>query len=231
VYEAFLAPSLGLTVLRTFYKPFGAGFRVTDKTMRKTGLKINRRVALPFFVLTLLHLAGIGVALGLRRHLEDPTTFAIVLYFALSNLVLLWLCLLVTIDVAQEPVIEFPHRVPCLLMWDDFGVAAETRRLSEGGLCFLITGPMPTRLPHAGFVTLPSLGIEYLPVRLRTDAGTGEVRGDFLKLKLAQRRRLIEFLFCQPSQWDRRHRPQSEPRVMAEYFRAGVRMYSLAESR
>lgn len=231
VYEAFLAPSLGLTVLRTFYKPFGAGFRVTDKTMSKTGLKINRRVALPFVVLGLLHLAGIVVALGLRRHLEDPGTFAIVLYFALSNLVVLWLCLLVTIDVAQVPTVEFPQRLPCLLMWDDYGVAAETLRLSEAGLAFRLKGKLPAKLPDAGFITLPSLGLEYLPVRLRADAQASEVRGEFLKLKLSQRRRLIEFLFCQPSQWDRRHRPQSEPRMMAEYFRAGVRMYSLAESR
>lgn len=231
LYEAFLAPSLSLTVVRTFFKPFGAGFRVTDKTMSKTGLKLNRRVALPFVVLAVLHLVGLAVALALRRHLEEPHTFAIVLYFTLTNLALFWLCILVSIDVAQEPVIHFAHRLPCLLMWEDYGVAAETRTLSEGGLIFRLTGKAPARLPAAGFVTLPTLGLEYLPVRLSVDAHTGEIRGEFLRLTLPQRRQLIEFLFCQPSQWDKRRQPQSEPRLLLQYFLAGVRMYSLAESR
>jgi hypothetical protein len=86
-------------------------------------------------------------------------------------------------------------------------------------------------LPRAAFVNLPDLGLEYLPVRVIPDTATGEIRCEFLKLKLPQQRRLIEFLFCQPSQWDRQHQPQSEPRVMLHYYLAGVRMYSLAESR
>jgi cellulose synthase (UDP-forming) len=231
LYEAFLAPSISLTVVRTFFKPFGAGFRVTDKTMSKTGLKLNRRVALPFIVLALLHVVGIGVALAMRRHLEEPDTFAIVLYFTLTNLLLFWLCVLVSIDVAQDPVVQFEHRLPCLLMWEDYGVAAETRTLSEGGLIFRLTGKQPAPLPAAGFVSLPTLELEYLPVRLSFDAQSGEIQAEFLRLTLPQRRRLIEFLFCQPGQWDKRRRPQNEPRLLAQYFLAGVRMYSLAESR
>jgi cellulose synthase (UDP-forming) len=231
LYEGFLAPAMGATALRSLCQPFGTGFRVTDKTMSKTGLKINRRMALPFAVLALFHLVGIGFALLMRRHLEDPATFAIVLYFTLSNLVLFWLCLLVTIDVAQEPFVRFPHRMPGLLLWDDTGAQVETLLLSEGDVVLKAAHPEPFhRLPQKAFVTLPSLNLEDVPVRVRPDPFTGGVQCEFLKLTLPQQRQLIEYLFCQPSQWDRRHKPQSEPRVMADYFLAGVRMYSLAES-
>jgi cellulose synthase (UDP-forming) len=232
LYEAFLCPSMGVIALRSLWQPFGTGFRVTDKTMSKTGLKINRRVALPFAVLAVLHLLGIGLALLTRRHIEDPATFAIVLYFTLSNLLLFWLCLLVTIDVAQEPVVRFKHRLPCFLMWEDTGVRAETTFLSEGDVVLRLAGPHSARtLPKAAFVSLPELGLEYLPVRVIPEGSKGEIRCEFLKLKLPQQRRLIEFLFCRPSQWDRQHQPQSEPRAMLHYSLAGVRMYSLAESR
>src|SRR5204863_7743352 len=92
-YEAFLAPSMGLTVLRSLVKPFGAGFRVTDKTIRKGRLAINRRVAAPFAMLLVAHVVGIAFACLIRRHTDQPDAFAIATYFAFMNVVTLRMCL------------------------------------------------------------------------------------------------------------------------------------------
>jgi cellulose synthase (UDP-forming) len=232
LYEAFLAPSMGLTALRSLVKPFGKGFRVTDKSMRAQGLRINQRVAMPFALLLLLHVSGILAAMLLGRNLEDRHTYDIALYFAASNVVVLWLCILASIDVAQPNLFpRFKHRLRCLIVWDDTGLEVETSELSEGDLVFKAAHrDQLAGLPRAVFVTLPALELRYVPALLTVDYPRRQVTAQFLDVPLEQQRALIEFLFCQRSQWDRRHRPQNEPRVMWEYFRAGVRMYSLAES-
>jgi len=229
VYESFLAPSMGLTVVRSLAKPFGVGFRVTDKVIRRQSLSVNRRVALPFAVLILLHVLGIAFSFLIGRQYQEPEAFVIVIYFALSNIATLWLCLLISVDVAQErPFTPFKHRLPCLLLWDDTGLAGETTTLSEGEVVFKLSGsPSNGRLPDSAFLHLPSLGLGDVPVRVRVN-NQGEVTGEFLDLTLPQRRALIAYLYCRPKVWDRPAR--SELRAMCEYARAGLRMYPLAES-
>jgi cellulose synthase (UDP-forming) len=229
-YEAFLAPSMGLTAIRSLCKPFGVGFRVTDKTIRRQRLNINRRVALPFIILFALHVAGIVFALILQRHYEERDAFVIVAYFTISNLVTLWLCLLVSVDVAQErPFVRFTHQLPCLLLWDDTGLPGETITVSEGEVVFKTSGGSASaQLPNKAFIHLPSLELSDVPVRVQEIRGDGQVTAELLDLTLAQRRALITFLYCRPRQWDRP--PRSELRAMWEYLRAGLRIYPLAES-
>ncbi|PYI87266.1 MAG: UDP-glucose-beta-D-glucan glucosyltransferase, partial [Verrucomicrobia bacterium] len=219
-YDAFLAPSTALTAVRSLCRPFGAGFRVTDKTVRKEGLKMNRWVATPFVVLLLLHLVGIIFALAMQRRIDDPNAFAIALYFALSNIVVLWLCVLVSVDVAQEyPYRRFAHRLPCLLLWDDTGIDGETTSLSEGEIvCKLSNRQTSAKLPEEGLVTLPSIGLDYLPVRVTANENRDAVTFELLDLTLDQRRKLIAFLYCEPGQWDHGRRPPGELRATGEYL-------------
>lgn len=226
-YEAFLAPSMGVTALRSLVKPFGTGFRVTDKTIRRGRLAINRRVAFPFAILLIAHVVGIGFAALVERHIQEPDAFAIASYFAAMNIVTLWMCLLVSIDVAQQtPFVRFARQMKCVVTWDDTGMCGETVSLSEGDLVLEFSHEMSS-LPENVFVRLPELKIENVPARVKI-AGD-EVTLEFIDLNLAQRRRLIAALFCQPKQWDRP--PRSEWSAASQYFIAGVRMYPLAESR
>jgi cellulose synthase (UDP-forming) len=230
-YDAFLAPSTALAAVRSLCKPFGVGFRVTDKTVRKEGLKINRRVAMPFVVLLVLHVVGIIFAVAMQRRIDDPNAFAIAFYFACGNLVVLWLCSLVSMDVAQDhPYPRFAHRVPCILLWDDTGIGGETVSLSEGEIvCRIFPNRAPEKLPETGLIALPSIGLDDLPVRVRTQAASGLVTFELADLTIPQQRGLIAFLYCRPGQWNTK--PKSELRAMWEYLRAGLRMYPLAESR
>jgi cellulose synthase (UDP-forming) len=229
-YEAFLAPSMGLTAIRTLFKPFGVGFRVTDKVIRRQQLCVNRRVALPFAVLFGLHLAGFAFALAAQRACEEHDAFVIASYFAISNLITLWLCLLVSVDVAQEhPFVRFTHRLPCLMLWDDTGLTGETISLSEDEVVFRASGGMRSvPWPSSAFIHVPSLELSDVPVRVRGTSSEGQVTLELLDLTLAQRRALIAHLYCRPGQWDRP--PRSELRAMWEYLRAGLRIYPLAES-
>ena len=229
-YEAFLAPSMGLAALRSLYKPFGVGFRVTDKAIRRQRLSVNRRVALPFAVLLALHLTGIGWAVASERRFEEGDAFVIAMYFTITNVITLWVCLLVSVDVAQErPFVRFAHRLPCLLLWDDTGVQGETINLSEGDIVFKVSaGARPYQLPEKAFVHLPALSLSDVPVCVREISSAGEITVELIDLSLPQRRALITYLYCQPRQWNRP--PRSEVRAVWEYFRAGLRIYPLAES-
>ena len=225
-YEAFLAPSIGLTVLRSLVKPFGAGFRVTDKTIRRGRLAINRRVALPFAVLLIAHAIGIIFSLLIGRHLENADAFGIATYFALMNIATLWMCLLVSIDVAQQtPFVRFARESPCLITWDDTGLAGKTVSMSEGDIVFK-PGREAAAFPQNVFAHVPALELQDVPARVKDV--NGEWILEFVELTLTQRRTLISSLFCEPRRWERPSR--SEWRAAWEYLRAGVRMYSLAES-
>jgi cellulose synthase (UDP-forming) len=228
VYEAFLAPSMGLTVIRSLIKPFGAGFRVTDKAIRQGRLALNRRVALPFIILLLLHVIGIAFALFTQKQIDEPDAFLIVSYFAVSNIALLWVCILVSIDVAQRhPFVRFPRQLPCFVTWEDTGIAAETISISEGDVVLKMDS-LISNMPRKAFAHFPEIDLSDIPINFKEVDSSGQCTFDFENLKLKQRRKLIEYLFCQPGQWNRPSR--SEGRAAWEYLRAGVRMYPLAES-
>ncbi len=229
IYEAFLAPCVAATVLRTFVKPFGAGFRVTDKVQRRQSLSVNRRVAMPFLVLGALHLLGLGFAIWSGKPLDESEAFYIAAYFAVGNLGTLWLCCLVSCDVAQENrFVRFKHELPCMILWEDTGFAAETVFLSEGDVVFKPRGKIALEeLPAEAVLYLPAFSLDDAPIKLKSITADRCITAEFGALTLSQRRALIKNLFCRPRQWDRP--PRSEIRAFWEYFRAPLRMYPLAE--
>jgi cellulose synthase (UDP-forming) len=225
-YDAFLAPAMSLTVLRTLCKPFGVGFRVTDKAVRQRRLTINRKVALPFIVLAALHVAGLAVSVAIGRHIDQPEIFGIVTYFALCNLATLWVCLLVTIDIRTPRAHRrFDRRIPFELCWGDQVTHGETLFLCECDAT--VATPSSLSLPAQAQLSLPALQLANVPVRVRQDTD-GQWSLGWGELSLAERRALITYLYCQPGQWNTK--PKSELRAIWEYARAGLRMYPLAES-
>jgi cellulose synthase (UDP-forming) len=226
-YDAFLAPSMAVTVLRTFWKPFGRGFRVTDKTQRPKRVSLNRRVATPFLVLILLHVAGLVVGLVTGKQIDQPDIFPVIVFFTATNIVMLWVCVLASLDIRRaRPFPRFNHRLRFELEWDDEVIRGRAEYLSETELT--VAWPETTvALPEKAVLCLPALDFVDAPVTLRRDT-EGQLSLEFLQLSLAQRRALVEFLYCQPGQWDTK--PKSEVRAVWEYARAGLRIYPLAES-
>jgi cellulose synthase (UDP-forming) len=227
-YDAFLAPAMSFTVARTLWKPFGVGFRVTNKAVRNRRLTINWRVASPFAVLFALHAAGLAYSIALGRHIDQPETFRIIAYFAAGNMLLLWLCILASIDIRRSrPFRRFEHELPFELWWDDGVVRGNTIYLSEVDAT-VSRRCMPQNAPLEGRLSIPALGFTSVPVRLRKDTDL-QLSFEWAGLSLRQRRALIAFLYCRPGQWETK--PKNELHATLEYARAGLRMYPLAESR
>ena len=228
MYDAFLAPTMGLTVLRSLFNPFGAGFRVTNKAHRTSRVSVNWAIATPFIVLIVLHLLGIAYAVAAHRHVEQRDAFWIVLFFTLSNLSILWVCTLVSMDVTHTSRYRrFEKQFAFELEWEDGLIRGSTLALSEDEV-FLARQNPACAFPNHAFLTIASLDMERLPVRILADRHDGEIHLSLPELPLPIYRRMISELYCQPGQWDAR--PKSELIAGWEYFRAGLRMYPLAEA-
>ena len=227
LYETFFAPSIGLTVLWTMIRPFGARFRVTNKTRRPKQLTLNLQVATPFFILIALHLIGLALAFFTAENREHPELFGIILYFTLSNLPLLWMCLLASMDIHRShPFRRFKHALDFQLHWDSHTLGGKSLLLSENEVTAKSTLPLSS-YPAEGLLNMAALGWENVPVRICLDA-EGTVSFIFKQLSLPQRRTLVEHIYCRPGQW--KVKRKSDVRAIFEYLRAGLRMYPLAES-
>ena len=227
LYETFFAPSIGLTVLWTMIRPFGARFRVTNKTRRPKQLTLNLQVATPFFILIALHLIGLALAFFTAEDREHPELFGIILYFTLGNLPLLWMCLLASMDIHRShPFRRFKHALDFQLHWDSHTLGGKSLLLSENEVTAKSTLPLSS-YPAEGLLNMAALGWENVPVRICLDA-EGTVSFIFKQLSLPQRRTLVEHIYCRPGQW--KVKRKSDVRAIFEYLRAGLRMYPLAES-
>ena len=229
LYDAFLAPTMGLTVLRSIFNPFGAGFRVTNKAHRTRRVSVNWPIANPFIVLLVLHVLGIAYAVASHRHLEQRDAFWIVLFFTVSNMSLLWMCVLVSMDVTHTaPFRRFEKEWPFLLEWEDGSVRGMTSAVSEDEI-LLPKKLMPDQPPNSALLSIPALGFKSLPVRILGDVHDGVTHLALPELPLPEYRSMIAALYCQPGQWN--SRAKGELRAAWEYLRAGLRMYPLAEAK
>lgn len=229
MYDAFLAPTMGLTVLKSIFNPFGAGFRVTNKAHRTSRVTVNWQIASPFIFLLLLHVLGIAYALAAHRHLEQRDAFWIVLFFTLSNMSILWVCTLVSMDVTHASRYRlFEKQLGFELEWEDGLIRGATSALSEDEVTIARHNPS-CEFPNHAFLTIPALAIERLPVRILSDTQDGQIHLSLPELPLPLYRNMITELYCHPGQWD--FKPKSELLAGWEYFRAGIRMYPLAEAR
>ncbi len=227
-YDAFLAPTMALTVVRTLVRPFGGGFRVTNKSRRLREISVNWRAASPFILLLALHVAGIAYAILTRRYIEEHDVFRIVCYFAFVNMALIWMCILVSIDVPHSVASRrFPLSLAVTLEWENGGVSGRTATLSESE-ARISRSVFGARVPNEATLTIPALDFARMRVRVFGSAGDDLVHLVFPELSLAEYRALIATLYCRPRQWDTPRK--SELRAIWEYFRAGLRMYPLAES-
>ena len=227
-YDAFLAPTMGLTVLKSIFNPFGAGFRVTNKAHRTSRVSVNWPIATPFIFLLILHVAGIAFAIAANRHLEQRDAFWIVLFFTLSNMSILWVCTLVSMDVTHTSRYRrFEKQLAFELEWENGLIRGSTSAISEDEVSMPRLNPS-CEFPNHAQLTIPGLAFERVQVRILADTHDGQIHLSLPDLPLAPYRRMIAELYCQPGQWDTK--PKSELRAGYEYLRAGIRMYPLAEA-
>lgn len=239
IYETILCGPMTLTVFQTLIKPFGQGFKTTPKGLSTERININWRLVGP--LLGLLTLSLVGMINGLVNpgwFTYGPGALRVNLFWTFYNVVLLQISILAAIDVPKRRHTRFRHTLACELQFEGFTLPAQTVDLSEGGAA----------------VTLPEMNLDQLPTqaRLRFSDSSAElskvpafevelarrpVRAkqgwllatEFVDLSVDQERRLVEFLYCQPGQWQDQR--MSEPVTAWAMVKSAFSFHSLAETR
>jgi cellulose synthase (UDP-forming) len=229
VYDTMLCFPMTLTILSTFWKPFGKPFKVSAKGETKTGLTFNPVVGTPLLTLLALYVPAVVYAVMNARWAPDPGIFALAIGWSAYSMVLIWVSFLASLDVPQpSSSLRFKHRLPATIRRRGLASALMVEELSDTDL-IVTCDPEVLAGPGSLTLSLPVCGLHEAPVSpLRQETPDG-----FLlkidRLPVDQHRALIAFLYCRPHQWDERGVPESL--TFWHFLQAPFRMYPLAETR
>ncbi|MCI3280320.1 glycosyltransferase [Synechococcus sp. PCC 6717] len=251
VYETIICFPMALTVVRTLIRPSGKTFKVTPKgVVDPHRIHINWPLISPLLIVAVLTILGlIYRSSSLQDTIVNPDSLAVNMVWSAYNLSLLLICMLVAIDVPQRRFIRFLRREPCELYLGGDRYFGHTVDLSEGGARLMLERCKPSRKVKAvatdggqfRFCPPSELGDLWLAAELRwydckqlmalrqgCDRAVA-VGICFVELSLAEQRRLIPYLYCQPGQWDEIRVP--EIKTAWAMLQAVLRLHPLAESR
>jgi len=252
VYETIICFPMALTVLRTLISPGGKTFKVTPKgVVDPHRININWPLIRPLLIVAVLTILGLLYrSSSLQDTIVNPDSLAVNIIWSVYNLALLLVCMLVAIDVPQRRFTRFLRREPCELCLSGDRYTGHTLDISEEGARLMLqhytpsSGKTQAIGTYSGQFRLspPSeLADLWLAVELRwhdheqlvalQQGGDRpvDVRIRFVELSLAEQRRLIAYLYCQPGQWDEIRVP--EIKTAWAMLQAVLRLHPLAESR
>ncbi|WNC85692.1 glycosyltransferase [Thermosynechococcus sp. QKsg1] len=256
VYETIIAFPMAITVIRTLISPRGKTFKVTPKgVVDPHRININWPLIRPLMIIAILTIVGlIWRSSPLQDTIVNPDSLAVNIVWSIYNLSLLLVCMLVAIDVPQRRFTRFLRAEPCELIVGGDRYVGQTVDISEEGARLQIrrcdtcqenhASPQGLRTYSAQFRLLPpsELADLWLSAELRwhdqerliqlqqgASSNPVEMRIRFVDLSLAEHRRLIPYLYCQPGQWH-------ETRVLEiktawAMIQSVFRLHPLAESR
>lgn len=229
VYATVLCVPQCATVLHTLVRPFGTGFKVTRKGVDLRRLRWSARVGGPLVSLFVLLAGGLAWRLSTDRWAEaDPGGLAVIYFFAVYNLVYLWLAILTTFDCPQERAsVRLRERVPCVVRGARGAFEGTTIDISESGA--LIEKHGSGEIPPGAVLDIPAARLEGVPIA-RVRAASGRRLGvAFGSLATEQERRLVEFIFCRSGTWGTRR--VDEARSGWAFVRSIFAIHPLAETR
>ncbi|BBA91574.1 hypothetical protein NIES2134_117180 [Thermostichus vulcanus NIES-2134] len=256
VYETIIAFPMAITVIRTLISPRGKTFKVTPKgVVDPHRININWPLIRPLMIIAILTIGGlIWRSSPLQETIVNPDSLAVNVVWSIYNLSLLLVCMLVAIDVPQRRHPRFLRSEPCELIVGGDRYRGQTVDISEEGARLRIgysqtrceQDPLPQglRTYSAQFHLLPpsQLADLWLSTEIRwhdqerllqlqqgVSSTPLEMRIRFVDISLAEQRRLIPYLYCQPGQWEEIRVP--ELKTAWAVVQSVFRLHPLAESR
>ncbi|MBC7970293.1 MAG: glycosyltransferase [Verrucomicrobia bacterium] len=215
VYSVMNCFPVSATIIQTLLRPFSKGFRVTPKGTTQTKAVFNWQLALPLIVVLVLTIASlIWQACMLTWHIgsaTDPLSGAYIrlgLGWGIYNVLVLAVAILSFVDIARmEPYEWLEQQRAVHLEIAGQVVEGMTTRISEiGAEVTLFAEPDMQALLESGkpaFLTVPAenLRLSASMTEICFSAKALTVKLVFERATPKQLRRLIEWVFCQPGQW------------------------------
>ncbi|HEY9689643.1 MAG TPA: glycosyltransferase, partial [Coleofasciculaceae cyanobacterium] len=240
IYAIVNCVPIVLTVVNTLARPFGRAFRVTPKGIARDRAVFNRMPGLPLLGIWGLTLAALVYALahllgGWSVPETQLTGLRLSVVWLAYNLLLVGMTVLACVDAPKPSFYEwFGLRRSGQFQGTDGDqpIDLALRLVSEAGaiVAWPSDRPLPT-VGQTGQIQLVDRAFAEplrFPVRVLTsgdrDPKTGERRVELAwqPLTLAQQRSLIEWIYCQPGQWQ----PRESPGELASFgllLRCGLR--------
>jgi cellulose synthase (UDP-forming) len=235
VYEILLCVPMSKMVISTLMKPFGQGFKVTDKGITNYQITPNWPIMRPLLVL--MGISGVSTVYFLLNKTWrsfDPDQLGLNLVWVIYNLILLGIGMLCAIDVPQRRHPRFTRRYLCTVKLGDRRIRGETIEVSESGATVLLGNYPAVELPERGELHFEQVGLDgaVIPVAVRwaRRSPQGLLMGlEMVAIPAVVYRPLIADLFCRSGQWQDNRVP--EYRTIWAFLRTCLRLYPLAESR
>lgn len=203
VGESFMAVPLSIAVLKTILRPFGWRFRPTPKGLYHNSLEMNWFIGAPLMVLVILLAVGIVYGYGVRYWFESQNFFYWLLLLSIIRIITLWMGIYASFDLPQRRrAFRFRHKLTCFFYGSEW-VAATTVDISEYGLLVECKNNVEIqKIKDSDTIDIRDWEFMQIPVEFIRATGYCATFA-FKKMPLETYRRLIEFLYCRPEQWDR----------------------------
>ncbi len=224
VYALVLAFPLALTVFQVMLRPFGKGFKVTPKGTSSDRYRFNWPLAWPLALVFGLTALSLWINLGqclvtMANPVDHLKGLGIGWIWSAYNLIMLSLALLILLDAPRPSPYEWfdMRRVAKLQLTDapdsESVIWGTTTMISEVGVEIELTraDAIAPATWNSQTITLElvdeHLALPGKVLQTRQTNGVPLLTIELGELALAQRRQLVELLFCRPGQWQSRCSP------------------------
>lgn len=220
IYQVISCFPLSVVVLKTLISPFSERFRVTPKGMSHRSFAYNWRLASPLLLVLALNLTVYcKVFLFPRPCLTEACATsqsqgifgvqAMITFFALYNLLVLFIILMGLLDVPKVTISErgFAIATPILLHTEGLIYSGITRQLSEQWVELELMGEARAQGKVTVEFTDENLSLSgTIQPSAKTPQGE-TIRIVWEPMAIADYRPLVEILFCRPGRWQGRVNP------------------------
>ena len=203
IAETFMSVPLSIATLKTLIKPFGWRFRVTRKGIYRSTAVMNWILGVPLLFFLILSIVGVVYGYHTRFWRASEELFFFLFIITAMRMVFLWVGLYASHDFPQQrKAMRFSHCLDCSFA-GDIMIKGETADISESGILMKSsTNIERLNKNKRGILSLNEIGIYGVPARLVRIQQGSDIAIIFEEMPLATYRRLIEFLYCRPEQWE-----------------------------
>ena len=194
---------IALTVIKAMIRPFSKGFKVTPKGLASDRYYYNWGLGLPLIILITLSAISFITCL-----INDGSPLNISLWWGAYNVMTLSGALLVLLDRPKLSAYQwFETEKEVEVTTDGQIIRGKTVSLSEEGMNMEINQKIILSRNTTLKLVNENIQLDGIVTQTRFSANKTLVNFKFQDIPLASRRKLVDALYCQAGQWQRKQAP------------------------
>ncbi len=206
IYDYIMCVPLTIVTMKTFLKPFGQRFRVTQKGITSDKISPLHQIGLPLLFLFLLYLGAIIFGANNVVWYGVGAPFLVYSFWCVYRMIFFWMSFQASINLPQKrKTIRFDQSMHCHLFNEqgEFIADSKVMNISDSGLEIVVN---IATIPDSFLISFPALSMGSVQVRVarsicKRDDGCFGYGLEFTNLTPDQYRKIIEFIYCEPGTW------------------------------